>query len=165
MSKPEDPDTGPVLDAELLGLLGRSMKAAGEDEFSAQHQDALQARILSRLDAETAAAQAGLLTVRALDGAWETIAPHIEKKVLQLNAANGTETYLLRVGPGAKAPPHRHETDEICIMLEGEVSYGDFFLRAGDYHFAPRGSVHGAASCEHGALLFIHAGVNSQSPV
>jgi len=165
MSKSKDPAVKPVLDDDILGMIGASQRTAGSEEFSPQQQENLQARIMARIDAESIAEQSGWVTVRTYDGAWERIAPKIEKKLLQVDEANGTESYLLRVEPGAEAPPHRHETDEICIMLDGEVRYGDFFLRAGDYHFAPKGSIHGEAHSEKGALLFIHAGINSQSPV
>lgn len=165
MSSRNDSDKAPVLDNDMLETLGRSQRPADDVLFSAQREDALEAAIMSRIDAESLATESGLVTVRDYDGAWERIAPKIEKKTLRVDTEQGTESYLLRVEPGAEAPPHRHETDEICIMLEGEVRYDDFHLRAGDYHFAPRGSVHGQAHSETGALLFIHAGINSQSPV
>lgn len=165
MADREDQDVKSLLDAQLLSLIGEAQSPVADETFSAQHQAHLQTDILARLDAEARAEASGWITVRAYDGPWQQIAPKIDKKVLQVNAANATESYLLRVEPGAQAPPHRHETDEICIMLSGEVRYGDFYLRAGDYHFAPKGSVHGEAYSEQGALLFIHAGLNSQMPV
>ena len=165
MTSRNDPEKAPVLDKDVLEALGQSQRPADDALFPAQREKALEETIMARIDAETLATESGLVTVRDYDGAWEQIAPKIEKKVLRVDSGQGTESYLLRVEPGAEAPPHRHETDEICIMLEGEVRYDDFHLRAGDYHFAPRGSVHGRAHSETGALLFIHAGIDSQVPV
>ncbi len=165
MTDQDNSDAKGPLDEQLLGLLGAAQSAADAEVFSAEHQARLQARIMARLDAEQRAQASGWVTVRASDGPWQQLAPKIEKKVLQINEENATETYLLRVEPGAKAPPHRHTSDEICIMLDGEVRYGDFYLRAGDYHFAPKDSIHGEAHSEKGALLFIHAGINSQAAV
>lgn len=52
-------------------------------------------------------------------------------------------------------PPHEHPLDEECLVLEGEFTLESIKLRAGDFHFAPKGMTHGVARSEHGALLYI----------
>jgi quercetin dioxygenase-like cupin family protein len=151
-----------VLDDETLSLIGSAQRPV---EIANNRLKDLRTRIMGCIEAEERAEQSGLLTVHADDGCWERIAPKIEKKVLQIDQQSGTEAYLLRVEAGAGAPPHRHQTDEICIMLDGEIRYGDFYLRAGDYHFAPKESVHSEAHSETGTLLFIRAGIESTVPV
>jgi quercetin dioxygenase-like cupin family protein len=64
-------------------------------------------------------------------------------------------SFLLRLSPGAKLPPHVHAADEECLVLEGELLLAEGVrLKAGDYHFAPRGLPHGTAHSPSGALLF-----------
>ena len=162
MSKQTDPKYDSLLDDGTLGLIGSGQKPLDVAESRLMK---LREQVMGRIDAEELAEHSGLITVRSYDGPWEKIAPLIEKKVLQFDENKGTESYLLRVEAGAEAPSHRHGQDELCIMLEGEIQYGDFTLRAGDYHFAPKGSVHGSAHSVQGALLFIHSGIDSQIPI
>lgn len=162
MNKPDDPTSDPVLTDEMLSLIGSAQRSV---EIEGNHLKELRTRIMGRIDAEEDAEQSGLLTVHADDGCWEQIAPKIEKKVLQVDSQSSTEVYLLRVEAGAVVPAHRHEADELCIILDGEIQYGGSYLRAGDYHFAPKGSVHDEAHFEIGALLFFRAGLESSVPL
>ena len=142
-----------VLDEQTLQLLGEEPNSL---DISPQRIRRLRERIMQRVDEEIANTSQSLLTVRSGDGSWVEIAPKIKKKVLFTNAETGTESYLLKAEPGAEAPPHEHEHDEHCLVLEGELIFGeDTYLRAGDYHFAPRGSTHGIARTDVGVLVYI----------
>ncbi|MEA3278747.1 MAG: cupin domain-containing protein [Pseudomonadota bacterium] len=152
MSKPVREDHPEVLDEDTLWTLGCAQRAT---ELPPGRMKALYSRLMERIDSEEEAEQAGFVTIRSFDGPWIQIAPKIKKKVLRADPAQGTETYLLRVDPGAEAPPHEHEHDEICLMLEGEVTFGAIHLRAGDYHLAPKGSRHETARSDTGALVLI----------
>lgn len=142
-----------VLDEQTLQLLG---EAPSVSEVSPDQMQGLRDRVMRRVDDDIANASRSFFTIRADDGPWIEIAPGIEKKVLFANPQTGTESYLLKAEPGAEAPPHPHEHDEHCMVLEGEVSFGDgIHLRAGDYHFAPGGSEHAEQHTDVGVLVYI----------
>ncbi|MEN8133275.1 MAG: cupin domain-containing protein [Pseudomonadota bacterium] len=107
-------------------------------------------------------ASTDFITLRADEG-WFELAPKIEKKVLHIDHEAGTESYLLRVQPGAEVPPHTHAGDELCVVLEGEVTYeGGLRLQAGDYHMAKRGSTHQHARSETGALVYLQGALEDR---
>ena len=146
-SRPDDP-----LDPTTLRLLGDAPAAAPGAPA------ALRATVLARVAADAAT----LLTVREADGDWTDLLPGIRRKLLFSDPESGTETFLLRAEPGATLPPHDHDHDEHCLVLEGDVGYGETIrLRSGDYHLARRGSEHAVAHTETGALVYIQ---NVRSP-
>lgn len=111
----------------------------------------LKARILERV--RGAARPLDLLTIRAGEGAWIRLGPKVEMKPLREGA--DAFSFLLRLAPGAVLPPHGHDLDEECIVLEGEVQFGDIRVQAGDFHLAPRGVPHGLMRSRKGALLYL----------
>ncbi len=142
-----------VLDEQTLRLLG---DAPAPLDVSPERMQRLRDRVMQGIDDDMAQASQAFLTVRSDDGSWVEIAPKISKKVLYANLETGAESYLLKAEPGAEAPPHVHEHDEHCVVLEGEFTYGEgVYLKAGDYHFAPRGSEHGIACTDIGVLVYI----------
>lgn len=153
MSKTTKPKYDDALDEQTLLLLG---EAPASLDVSPERMQRLRDRVMQRVDEDIANASQSFLTVRADDGPWIEIAPNVKKKVLFANPETGTESYLLKAEPGADTPPHLHEHDEHCLVLEGELTFGEgTHLRAGDYHFAPRGSEHGIARTELGVLVYI----------
>ncbi len=144
-----------VLDRDTLELLGSVQAPA---DLPAQRLAQLRDRVLHRIDEEQALATP-YVTIREDDGAWIELAPLMTKKILNVNRATGIESYLLRLLPGAAPERHQHDQDELCIVLEGDVSFDEIHLNAGDYHYARKGSWHGRASTVHGALLFLQSGV------
>ena len=93
------------------------------------------------------------VTVRTTEGDWVPLAPDIAVKMLDDDGA--MQSFLLRLGPGARLPAHDHPGDEVCVILEGTVRLGDVEVSAGDYHMAPAGSRHGELFSDTGAVLFI----------
>lgn len=156
MSKPIDPKTEQTLDQETLELLGNELQSL---LLPPERMKKLRARVMERIDDEVSSASAGFVTIRSNEGPWIEIAPLIHKKVLHTDPETGVEAYLLRAEPGAVAPPHEHDYDEYCVVLEGEVDFDEIHLEAGDYHFAPRGSVHSTARTQTGALLYLQTAV------
>ena len=146
-----------VLDQDTLELLG---SAPARADIPSQRLAQLRDRVMHRVDEEPTLASL-FMTIRADEGRWIEIAPLMEKKVLNVNEETGIESYLLRLHPGAAPERHCHDEDELCIVLEGDVSFGDTCLEAGDYHFARKGSWHGRANTVHGALLFLQSAVPS----
>ena len=145
-----------VFDEDMLKLLAGSQ---AELEVAPVH---LKKRILQRIDDNILDSEQSFQTVRADDGAWIELTPKLRKKVLFINPETGTESYLLKGDPGAVAPPHFHDHDEHCLVLEGEVIFGTgVHLKKGDYHFAPGGTEHGFASSKLGVLVYIQSGSSS----
>ncbi len=114
----------------------------------------LKSRVMARIRGKKSF---DLMTVRADQGEWITLLPGVEKKVLSKIFEDQIQSYLLRMAPGSTLPSHEHMSDEECLMLEGEAMIGDIHLAAGDYHFAPKGSIHGLVTTQTGALAFIRA--------
>lgn len=146
-------DRDEVLDQDALELLG---SAPARADIPAQRLAGMRDRVMARID-EEASPHSPYVTIRADEGSWIELEPLVEKKVLSSNHETGIETYLLRLHPGAAPQRHQHGEDELCIVLEGDVSFDDIHLEAGDYHLARKGSWHGSASTVHGALLFLQS--------
>ena len=72
-----------------------------------------------------------MVTVREDEGLWTIIAPGVAKKSLHFDDSGTVESYLIRFDPGARFDAHEHLADEECMMLSGELSFGDLTLRAG----------------------------------
>ena len=147
-----------VIDEEVSGLIAESIKAEPADR---ERVDRLRSRIMDRI-AEPKPGCHPFLTIRAEEGDWIEIMPHVSKKVLHVDRDRNVESYLLRMSPGANIPAHAHHTTELCYVIEGELSFGDIELSVGDYHLAFQGSQHGDASTRHGALLFLQTGVGGE---
>ena len=116
----------------------------------AQH---MRARILDKARKSKTAQEKGYLTIEKELGNWIDVTPLAQIKMLIENG--NASSFLVRLQAGAEFPAHQHAADEECVMMEGELWIGDFHLKAGDYHFAPKGQPHGHVHTDTGALLFI----------
>lgn len=111
---------------------------------------AMRKRIFERINAQS---RAGLITISADQGEWIGIGPGVCFKKL-LRSANVVAD-LIRMEPGSSLAGHEHPEPEECICLEGEVLLNGTLVRAGDFHFAPRGSPHGPIYSPTGCLLYV----------
>jgi anti-sigma factor ChrR (cupin superfamily) len=118
----------------------------------------LRAKVLERAHGQTGGKD--LLTVRAKEGEWKSLAPGVEVKLLYIDEAAKTKSFLLRAEAGAEMPGHQHIGIEECLVLEGEFSLGDITLHAGDYHLAHAGAIHGPASTPTGTLVYLRAHID-----
>lgn len=109
-------------------------------------------RLLTRVRRESQR----FVTVRRDDGVWQPFAPSVSIKLIDSDPA--MESFLLRLDPGGRLPGHAHADDELCVVLEGEVTLGDVTVGAGDYHMALAGSDHGEITSRTGCVLFIRTG-------
>lgn len=154
---PPADDSSPVLDDALL----RGLHEAVTDDVAealagaAPADPQALARIKHRLMARIAD---DLLprhhTVLPDDGPWRTAGPGLLLKKLHVDAA-GTWSYLMRLAPGAKLPPHHHPVDEECVVLEGVVRIGALLLGPGGFHLGRQGVPHAELSSDSGALIFL----------
>lgn len=85
---------------------------------------------------------------------WRAAGPGVQ--VLPLRGDGGVISMLVRFAPGGAVADHRHELDEDCLVLEGEMFLGDILLREGDYQLAPAGGGHFGECSERGVLFFFH---------
>lgn len=144
-----------VLDQETLEILGICLKP--EPKLEERRVNALRANIMQQVDALETSAQPQLVTIRSDQGEWQLLMPGIYKKQLSIDESTGIESYLLRLDAGSEAPAHEHPYDELCLVLEGELQFDDIYLKQGDYHFAPKGSKHGMATTNTGAIVFLQS--------
>lgn len=141
------PITLPIDDLLLAALAGLVPQQAPAADASA----ALRGRIL---------AQARLMrtqVIRADEGEWVPFVPGIRIKTLRRNEAEGTQTSLWRLDPGAIVPPHPHTREEECMVMEGSVVHDDVEYFAGDFLLAPVGERHKPFVAPRGALLLIRS--------
>ena len=145
---PRDP-IPPVLAGRLVDALQPDQAAAKLDPLDAA---TMRERLLKRIRGTQ-----GLTTIQSGEGEWEPFSPKVMIKVLRRDVH--TQSYLLKLEPGAVVLPHVHGEDEECMVLEGEVRIGDLVAKAGAYHLAPRGVPHEPITTETGALLFLRGAI------
>jgi anti-sigma factor ChrR (cupin superfamily) len=144
MSKPD-------LEPALAALVAQAIAPA---DLSQADRDAMQARILARIQAPPPPLTT---TIRATEMRWISAGPGVEVMVLRSNAERNDQTVLIRMQPGSVVVGHRHTQEEECLILEGEVFIGDHHLLSGDMHVAHPGAVHDPIKAPHGALLLIRS--------
>lgn len=140
-TRPESPESDP-----------RAGTAGLPESPPPERRQALRAALLERV-AQSAAEHAGLITVRAKDGAWHALKPGIRYKPLWA----GTEgrSVLIEFAAGTQLPVHRHRWLEEGLVLRGDLHMGDLRLGPGDYHASPAGSRHGQIGSRGGALAYL----------
>jgi quercetin dioxygenase-like cupin family protein len=103
--------------------------------------------------AQSIARQAGLLTVRLKDGAWQTLKSGIRFKPLWTGPEGSS--VLIEFAPGASLLAHRHNWLEEGIVLRGGLQMGKLELGLFDYHVSPAGSRHAVIQSRQGALAYL----------
>jgi quercetin dioxygenase-like cupin family protein len=148
-SMPDAPSSDGHLPQSLQDALACAVRPL---ELSAKRRERLRRRILKRARDQTSE---GTRTLRATEGDWIEIRPFVEVRELRRDEASGMHTSLLRMRPGGVIPAHRHEREEECIVLEGEVQIGTHTLSAGDVHIAAAGTWHEQVSTRKGVLVLL----------
>lgn len=94
---------------------------------------------------------------------WEeTGEPGVRIRRLFVDRQRDQFTALVRMEPGASYPKHIHNGPEECLVIEGKLRVGDSVLDAGDYQYAPPGSLHGVQSTDCGCLLLIVSSLSDE---
>jgi anti-sigma factor ChrR (cupin superfamily) len=97
--------------------------------------------------------------VRQNESAWFPYeAPGVEVKPLFKDEATGRTTVLLRMAAGARLPAHHHHDVEQCLVLQGDVRFGDLVYEEGDFVVMGKHSDHPEIHSVHGNLLLLVAG-------
>ena len=76
---------------------------------------------------------------------------------------DGNVSWMVRLEPGATYPRHRHSAFEHCLVIEGEVQFDEYVLRAGDYEVAGPDTDHSSFVSPQGAVLFIIANKHDET--
>ncbi len=113
----------------------------------------MKSRILDRVGEPSEMANADLLTVRDDSGDWIETGPGNSIKILRSDEES--MSILVRLEAGATFPKHYHPEDEDTYVVEGETWFGDIHLQQGDFHHAPKGTMHGEVTTETGCVLLI----------
>ncbi|MBI5321979.1 cupin domain-containing protein [Bradyrhizobium sp.] len=111
-------------------------------------------RILARID-EQGMLLPGTATKRAADAEWRQHSDGITYRVLKVDERLKRRTLLVKMQPGAILKSHSHRFEEECLVIEGDLRYGDLVLRAGDYHHAWAGAHHADGITAAGCLLHV----------
>jgi anti-sigma factor ChrR (cupin superfamily) len=64
-------------------------------------------------------------------------------------------TYLLRCAAGKQVPSHVHESEELLVVLDGEMRIGEAHLFTGDIEISSAGSEHPAAVALEDCLALV----------
>lgn len=86
--------------------------------------------------------------------------PGIDIKTLFQEDETGRSTYLVRMQPGVRFPTHYHHDPEQCLVLKGDLCWGDLVYEEGDFILMDKGTEHPEIHTVHGNLLLIVAGHN-----
>lgn len=144
--------------AELVAAWERRLAPLATSLPPENPPDGLFKRIEGTIEAMDRGPHRELFTIRAHEGRWERVAAGVQRKLLSEDPRTGRRSLLLRLQPGAGYPSHEHPEDEECLVLEGDLRFGDLELRVGDFQLAPAGVPHPAAFSPSGCLLFISTG-------
>ena len=99
-------------------------------------------------------------SVRDAEAGWPEFAPGIRRRVLW---RRGREAALLyHADAGASVPVHRHDHDEECLMLQGELFLDDVLLQNGDWQLAPAGTGHRITETDTGVVIYAHGDLDLQ---
>lgn len=151
----EDADRNPELRRKVESLERRLAPLAG-----LLAREAPPASVFAGIEARIATAKAalpGTVTMRAGAYDWQPISEGIDQAILWVNEKAKRTSLLIRMQPGARYDSHEHDDDEECLVIEGDLVFGDLVLKAGDFHFAPKGRTHPPAYSPSGCLLFVTA--------
>jgi anti-sigma factor ChrR (cupin superfamily) len=107
-----------------------------------------------------------LADVRRDEDAWAPSGvPGVDIKPLYRDRATGRSTALIRMAPGTSFPAHFHHDDEQCLVVSGDIGWGEIVYREGDFVVMGKDTAHPEIRTEHGNMLLIVAGRNEFLPL
>jgi anti-sigma factor ChrR (cupin superfamily) len=119
----------------------------------------LKQRLMARVDAFEQLRP--VADIRRDEDTWISAgAPGVEMKRLFDEPALGRSTYLIRMQPGARIPKHRHGDVEQCLVLDGDIRWGDIVYERGDFIAMGRDTEHPEIYSQNGNLLLLISGHN-----
>ncbi|MBM4207726.1 MAG: hypothetical protein FJ190_06805 [Gammaproteobacteria bacterium] len=136
-------------DAEVFALLSKCLR---DESTAGINLTAVDRKLAQRLQSSLAG-QAGLFTVRARSGVWQTLTSGIRYKPLWQSLSGNS--VLIEFAPGASLPVHKHMHLEEGVVLSGSLQVDDIELQQFDYHVSPPGSRYGKISSKNGGVAFL----------
>lgn len=103
--------------------------------------EAVQARISERINRGLRQRKA-LRLQRADQAEWIQLGPGVSLRILQHEPETGRLTAIWQLQAGACIPPHPHDQDEECLILDGDMCHEQDRYGPGDWMLAPAGSQH-----------------------
>jgi anti-sigma factor ChrR (cupin superfamily) len=117
----------------------------------------LKARLLARVGAYESVKP--IADVRRNESAWLPYeVPGVDVKPLFTDRDTGRTTVLLRMAPGTRLPAHHHHDVEQCLILKGDVRFGELVYEEGDFVVMDKNTVHPEIHSISGTLLLLVAG-------
>lgn len=116
-------------------------------------------KLLTRID-DGGLQLPGTLTQRGKSADWIEYSPGIAYRVLHVDQDLKRQSLLVKMQPGAVYQSHSHDIDEECLVIEGDLRFGDLHLHAGDFHLATPAMVHPTGHTEAGCLLHVVVGLD-----
>lgn len=102
-----------------------------------------------------------LADIRRNEDTWvHSGMPGIDVKTLYVDAALGRTTYLVRMEPGARITAHHHGDVEQCLIVKGDVRWGDLAYEEGDFVVMGKDTDHPELTTINGTVLLLIAGRN-----
>ena len=84
--------------------------------------------------------------------------PGVDIKQLFREDESGRSTYLLRMQPGVSLPAHFHHDTEQCLVLKGDIGWGDLVYEEGDFIVMGKDTKHPEIRTINGNLLLLISG-------
>ena len=137
-----------ALPDELASLLLRSLQPIELDGARA-------ARLRARVLAQTDNSPYAIVPSRVED--FRPFIPGVSIRPLRVDWEGQTQTSLWRLEPGASIPPHRHSSEEECLIMEGSLIWSGSEYGPGDFLLARPGAHHEEFLSPRGALLMIRS--------
>ena len=138
-----------ILEPSDLQMLAEEVSAI---ELSAGIKNSIKERVMNRV---MAPCPEGGQSSYAEKADWTKITDKLDVKVLTQDLEKKIQTAYWRLKPGAVVPGHYHHNDEDCLVIEGDIRFGDHHLYAGDFHSMKQGSTHPSMTTSNGALLYL----------
>jgi len=154
----QDPNQESVLDSTSLGLIAENLQPSNPSEVQ---KSSIKQKLMQKIR-HPEVVQSGsdeVKTIRADDGEWHEVAPKVTMKVLRRDLESNSQTALWRLEPGALIPHHPHPVEEECLVLQGEIQFGNHRLSKGDYEVISAGTEHGEMTSVHGALIMLRSDI------
>lgn len=79
----------------------------------------------------------------------------VTARMLHMDPTTKRFSAIVKLQPGSRIPPHRHDGLEESLVIDGELIVGDVRMRAGDYQWAENGSEHVEQWTDVGATLLL----------
>ena len=137
-------------DAEAAALLGEGVAAV-------RPAASVKSRLMSRVAAYQQVKP--IADVRRNEPMWMPFgAPGVDVKPLFTDEATGRTTVLLRMAAGTRLPAHHHHDVEQCLILKGDVRFGELLYEEGDFVVMGEGTTHPEIHTVGGTTLLLVAG-------